>query len=97
MRTIDEWCRELHNLAVSKGFWDVESPVSTKLMLVVTELGEACEADRKGDWDNFREEIADTVIRIFDLCGALDIDIEREIEKKHAVNKNRPLRHGKRY
>ena len=32
--------------------------------------------------DNFREELADTFIRLFDLCGGLGIDIQGEIVKK---------------
>jgi len=65
------------------------------LMLIVTELGEAAEALRKEDPDNFREEIADTVIRLFDLCGACGIDLEDEISKKMSKNFSRPYRHGK--
>lgn len=37
----------VHNAARKNGFWDKESSVAEKLMLIVTELGEACEADRK--------------------------------------------------
>lgn len=46
-------------------------------MLVVSELGEAIEAHRHGDREGFEEEIADTFIRLADLCGGLGIDIER--------------------
>ncbi|MCK5581671.1 MAG: hypothetical protein KAJ18_10425 [Candidatus Omnitrophica bacterium] len=64
-------------------------------MLIVTELAEAMEAHRKQDDDNFKEELADVFIRLFDLCGGLDIDIEAEIVKKSAKNKDRPYKHGK--
>lgn len=95
---MNDWCSQIHDNAEKKGFWDVEdSGVADKLMLIVTEVAEACEADRVGDFDNFKEEIADIVIRVFDLCGAMNIDIEYEIEKKHAANLERPKRHGKRY
>lgn len=67
------------------------------LMLVVSELAEALEADRKDDRAGFREEIADTFIRLFDLCGGMRIDIESEIEKKRIKNQARPYKHGKRY
>lgn len=67
------------------------------LMLTVSELAEALEADRKNDAANFREEIADTFIRLFDLCGGLGIDIEPEIEKKRVKNMARPYKHGKKY
>lgn len=37
----------VHANAVEKGFWDKPNNVAEKLMLIVSELGEACEADRK--------------------------------------------------
>jgi len=86
-----------YEIAKDKGFWDAETKTPIKLMLIVTELGEACEADRKGDHENLREEIADTFIRLFDLCGHLNIDIEYEIDKKIQKNKTRPKLHGKGY
>ena len=75
----------------------MEKSTPTKLMLIVTELGEACEADRLGDKENFNEEIADTFIRLCDLCGYLGIDIEKEIEIKMNKNRARPKLHGKKY
>lgn len=67
-----------------------------KLMLVVSEVGEAAEAVRKNDYDNFAEEIADAMIRIMDLASANQVDLEREITSKMATNELRPYRHGKR-
>ena len=49
----------------------------------------------EGALENFREEIADTSIRIFHMCGALGIDLEEEIERKMATNEKRPIKHGK--
>ena len=69
--------------------------VLAKLMLVVTEIGEAAEAVRHHDDANFNEEIADTFIRLLDLTGTMGIDIEAEIAKKMAINEGRELRHGK--
>ena len=84
-----------HDTAVEKGFWDQERNIGEALMLVVTELAEAMESHRTEDQDNFKVEIADTFIRLFDLCGGLDIDIATEIEKKSKKNKKRPYKHGK--
>ncbi|UTW68651.1 hypothetical protein KHA80_14230 [Anaerobacillus sp. HL2] len=39
------------------------------LLFIHSEVSEVLEADRKGDTDNFTEELADVCIRIFDLCG----------------------------
>ncbi len=84
-------------MAKEKGFWDAEKAIPIKLMLIVTELAEACEADRHGDTENFHEELADTFIRLCDLCGYLELDIQGEIDKKMKVNAKRPKLHGKNY
>lgn len=87
--------RLCHRIAREKGFWDQKRNIGEALMLIVTEIAEAMEAHRKQDDENFKEELADTFIRLFDLCGGLKIDIEKEIAKKSAKNKNRPYKHGK--
>lgn len=94
---INELVKLCHNVAKEKGFWDNNREIGTVLMLIVSELGEALEADRTGDLENFKEELADAVIRIFDFCGYLNIDLEKEIMKKYEKNKNRPYKHGKKY
>jgi len=86
-----------HRISKEHGFWDSNPNIGEKLMLIVTELAEACEADRKGDYENFGEEIADVFIRLGDLCCFLDIDIEKEILKKIEINKKRQYKHGKKY
>ena len=75
----------------------INNAISTRLMLIVGEVAEAQEGLRKGDADNFREELADIAIRLFDLCGGLDIDLELEIITKMAINKSRPYKHGKAF
>ena len=80
---------------MEKGFWETKRNIGEALMLIVTELAEAMEAHRIRDDENFREEIADSFIRLLDLCGGLGIDIEEEIHKKSRKNKNRPYKHGK--
>lgn len=71
--------------------------VSTRLMLAVSELGEGLEALREGDMDGFKEELADVVIRIADLCGGLGIDLEKEILRKMDANESRSYKHGKKF
>lgn len=78
-----------------KGFKTSWKNMPEKLMLVVTEVSEAMEAYRHEDKANFAEELSDTFIRLCDICGALEIDIESEIEKKMAYNEKRPFKHGK--
>lgn len=43
----------------------------------------------------FPVELADTVIRIFDLCGFYGIDLGRAIREKTEYNRTRPRKHGK--
>lgn len=45
---VTELVKEIHQAAKDKGFWDQERNVGEMLMLVVSELGEAIEAHRKG-------------------------------------------------
>ncbi|HQP10034.1 MAG TPA: nucleotide pyrophosphohydrolase [Candidatus Omnitrophota bacterium] len=92
---LNELARLCHSIAVEKGFWDEKRNIGEALMLIVTELAEAMEAYRHQDDANFREELADTFIRLLDLCGGLHIDIENEIYEKSLHNKKRPYKHGK--
>lgn len=129
---LNDACKEQHRLALKKGF--TPQPVATNLMLIVSELSEALEADRKnkhadfnkfgdtyelelsdfagtfpnrppayktafeaGIKDTFEDEIADAFMRLMDLCGAMDIDIEKHIRMKAEYNELRPPRHGKEY
>ena len=94
---LNELSKLAHKTAVEKGFYDHERPITELVMLIVTELAEAVEADRKDNWSNFKEEIADTYIRLGDMCAYLNIDIENEINKKMEYNKTRPKKHGKKY
>ncbi len=136
---VNSLCLFAHHTASKKGFWDKEKEIGTVLMLIVSELGEACEAHRKGKrtvWDNyfdeyarlqesskevttkelatfeqqaftqafqkhikdtFEDELADTFIRLGDLCGKLGIDIDTHIRLKMRYNETRPRLHGKKY
>ena len=66
-----------------------------KLMHVVCEIAEAAEECRTGDYEKFSVEMADAVIRIFDICDASGINISRRIMDKMDINRKRPIRHGK--
>jgi NTP pyrophosphatase (non-canonical NTP hydrolase) len=94
-RSLNELAQLCHSIAVEKGFWEKERNIGEALMLIVTELAEAMEAHRVQDQANFKEELADTFIRLLDLCGGLKIDIEEEIYQKSMRNKKRPYKHNK--
>jgi len=101
-QSITAWIEECHSVAKEKGFWENERNVGEMLMLVVSELGEAVEAHRKGKFgvgekDTFEDELADTAIRLFDMCGGLGIDLEKQIDWKMGFNRTRGHKHGKAY
>lgn len=93
-KTIRYWQKECHENAVEHGWWEEKRPIPELLCLIHSEVSEALEAYRKADMDNFREELADIAIRLFDLAGGYAVDLEYEIENKHKINKTREYRHG---
>lgn len=94
-----------HTPAVAAGWWihkDGSDPrenpycFSNKLALIHSEISEAMEGDRKSLKDDhlphrdMREvELADALIRIFDLAGAYDMDIGGAMSEKLAYNAQR--------
>lgn len=128
---LNDACKKQHQDVLDKGFTNFEVP--NLLMLIVSELGEALEADRKDKHatyqafeyalkgiqnspepredrermymryfelhvkDTFEDEIADAFLRLMDLCGAYNIDIEKAIRYKKEYNRLRPIKHGKAY
>lgn len=100
IRNID--AQHLDSLAYLLGRWSEVQGfkcnydiIPEKLMLVVTELAEAMEAYRHKDADNFAEELADTFIRLLDMCGRLQISIQDAVRNKMEKNFARPYKHGK--
>jgi len=133
---LNELSTIIHEGNKERGFDVSKANIGQTLMLIVSELSEALEADRKGSrnrldafktsmyyarlsnddfdtenencaWiknrfettikDTFEDEIADTVIRLLDLCGGLNIDIESHIDLKLRYNATRPYKHNKEY
>ena len=96
--------------ACEHGFHDETYSINHHLCLIISELMEAVEADRKGyraDWEafekyderisfmeNFERHIKDTVedklsdacIRVFDLAGYKDIDLEFESNRTPVID-----------
>lgn len=108
-----------HKVAFLSGWWTdlqtgkaKERNVGELLMLIVSEVAEAMEGHRKGMPDDhlphhpmFHVELADALIRIFDLCGAHGIPVGQIIAEKLAYNaqrsdhrpENRAAEGGKKY
>lgn len=47
--------------------------------------------------DTVEDELSDAIIRILDLCGWLNIDIQRHVDLKMQYNAGREKMHGKKY
>lgn len=94
--------------AIRKG-WLTETPrnPAEQLMLIVTELAEACEAFRVGNppcerpgmeqYSHAAEELADVVIRCFQMAGEHNIPLADAVMAKMAFNETRPVKHGKKF
>ena len=127
-KSINELCKEAHETAVEKGWYDPEPTFGELIALCHSELSEVLEAFRSGAKINEMQyqfekgsvtvhrdeltfkiqpvelkpampagipvELADCIIRIFDLCGFYGIDLESAIEEKMQYNQSRPCRHG---
>ncbi len=90
-----------HSAACESGWWndvDVNAPhvVPAKLCLIHSEISEAMEGDRKQRNDDhlphrpmIEVELADAMIRIGDLAGALGLDLGGAVVEKMEYNENR--------
>jgi NTP pyrophosphatase (non-canonical NTP hydrolase) len=95
-----------HSLMVKLGWWTDPSTrerlvptslIEKKLLLIHSEISEAAEGHRKSLKDDklphrsmLEVELADAVIRICDLAGALGLDLGSAIAEKLAYNAHRP-------
>lgn len=98
---INSFCDDIHQL--NARWWrdpltkaPIERNVGEMLMLIVSELAEAMEGDRKGLMDDklphrkaLEVELADALIRICDLAGGLQLDLGGAMVEKLAYNQSR--------
>ena len=102
---INALVNDIHNKNVEAGWWtDLKTGKSTIetrnrpeiLMLIVSEIAEAMEGLRKNLMDDklphrrmVEVELADALIRIFDLAGADKMDLGGAIKEKLTYNQTR--------
>lgn len=62
--TLNRYAKDCHQRAVAKGFWGEAHSVGHYLMLVISELSEAVEADRICKWAKLDHDTIDTLQRV---------------------------------
>jgi NTP pyrophosphatase (non-canonical NTP hydrolase) len=91
---------------VEHGFWDPAPEFGTSIALVHSEVTEAFDEWRAGrpftetyygsdeKPEGIPSELADILIRVFDLAGRYGIDLDGAVLVKMNYNESRPYRHG---
>lgn len=107
---ISDLVDDAHAMALQKGWWHEDRSPAECLALIHSEVSEALECLRIGSpgdrWysdgedmytskpEGFVYELADVLIRIGDLCGRLELDLEMAVLEKMRYNATRSIRHG---
>jgi NTP pyrophosphatase (non-canonical NTP hydrolase) len=100
---INELAKQIYFDNVEAGWWhdiqtgeEIKRNVGELLCLVHSEISEALEGYRKDLQDShlpnrksFEVELADAIIRILDIAGAHNLDLDGAIREKREYNKNR--------
>ena len=88
-----------------KGIWDSNDVSDTikykfdlaELGLIITEISEAMEEIRNGNYDKkLGEELADIIIHTLNFASRNNINIESKIIEKHYKNMERKKLHGRK-
>ena len=90
-----------HDTAMVKGWWDDERNNGELIALMHSELSEGLEAlrtnaksDKIKEFYGIEEELADILIRIFDMVGDRKYRLAQALLAKMEYNKSRPVMHG---
>lgn len=95
-KTLRELIGDIHQANREAGWWDNPREIGTLLCLIHSEVSEAMEGARKDLMDDHlperkmvEVELADAVIRIFDLAGGMGYDLAGALFEKLEYNKTR--------
>ena len=85
-----------HGAAKAAHWWDKERNVGELLCLIHSEVSEAMEGYRKDKFDDhlpkrksIEVELADALVRIFDLAGGLNLSLGESFAEKLCYNQSR--------
>lgn len=122
-KMINELKERAYKIACEHGWYDVEHSVIHELMLIITELSEAVNADRKMKYaqremferesvtpqphpekhwcfcfrtfikDTVEDELADAVIRILSLAGKVGAELQEELFTEEEIRKAAATKH----
>lgn len=109
---LNDLCTRAHGYAKRNGFYDDEDgkSLALKLLLIHSEVSEAAEEikaghgvhqlryrERDGKPEGFGIEVADILIRCFDLCGYVSLDLDKLVKIKMDFNETREYKHGDKF
>lgn len=101
MKSLKQLGQEINEINREKGWqvcttedWQDTYKIPGVLALIHSEVSEALEAFRKGDQENFAEELADVLIRVLDCASGLGLDLDAEVAQKIEANRRREFKHG---
>lgn len=99
-QVLNDYAENCHYESRNAGWWgqtQIDPQLPTKLLLIHSEVSEACEALRKNNppseklkgFSALEEELADILIRCFDFCGAKKLRIGEAVDAKMIYNRSR--------
>jgi hypothetical protein len=97
MTEINDWVKQIIEERKKHGFVTVWSNLPVKAMLIVTEIGRSVDAHREEDKSLVYHELTDALVRLLDLMGSLDMNVDNWLKTAIEEWVTRPYKHGKSY